>query len=248
MLKIRYFYPLDERSVCLEYIEGHRKVLEDYGILNITSYNKDWVEHPFTYGVIAELNGKLVGGIRVQVADGNTPLPVENAVGKMDAQVYDLVVKHLLDGGTGELCGLWNSKDVAGQGISILLVRAAISIVNQLRFRTLLGICAEYSLPMFTRVGFVVDRSLGNNGDFIYPTAEYLAKVVGIMNAETLATSTDYDRMRMLELRAHPRTIVMESGPKGSFEVEYDLFVPTVKEVTLDNITFVPKMNVAIHL
>ncbi|HXC04965.1 MAG TPA: GNAT family N-acetyltransferase [Bacteroidia bacterium] len=246
MLKIRSFYPLDEQSVCLEYVEGHRKVLEDYGILNVTSYNKDWIRHAYTHGVVAELDGHLVGGIRVQIADGQTPLPVETAVGKMDPGVYALVVKHLLDGGTGELCGLWNAKEVAGKGVSLLLVRAAISIINQLRFRTLLGICAEYSLPMFTRVGFVIDRTLGNNGDFIYPTEEYLAKVVGIMNAETLATSSDYDRMRMLELRAHPRTIVMENGPKGEFEVEYDLLVPFVKEVLLTE--SLPLTKTVVHL
>ncbi len=238
MLKIRSFYPLEEHSVSLEYIEGHRKVLEDYGILNITSYNKDWIENPYTYGVVAELNGKLVGGIRVQVADGLHPLPVETAVGKMDHRVYDLVVKHRIDGGAGELCGLWNSKEVAGQGISILLVRAAISIINQLHFRTLLGICAEYSLPMFTRVGFIIDRSLGNNGDFIYPTEEYLAKVVGIMNAETLATSTDYDRERMLELRKTPRCIALEKGPKSNQEVEYDLVVPVAKHVLVESMVF----------
>ncbi|MFI5148136.1 MAG: GNAT family N-acetyltransferase [Bacteroidia bacterium] len=231
MLKIRSFYPVWEQGLCLEYIEGHRRVLEDYGILNVTSYSKDWAENPFTYGVVAELDGKLVGGIRVQVADGVHPLPVETAVGKMDSQVYDLVLKHRQDGGTGELCGLWNAREVAGRGISILLVRAAISIINQLHFRTLLGICAEYSLPMFTRVGFVIDKTLGKDGDFIYPTEEYLAKVVGIMNAETLASSTEYDRRRMLELRANPRTILIETGPKGTFEVDYDLIVIYVNEL-----------------
>jgi hypothetical protein len=229
MIRIRAFCPVDEGAVCLEYIEGHRMVLEDYGILNVTSYNKDWISNPHAYGVIAEKDGVLVGGIRVEVADGIHMLPVETAVGKMDPKVFDLVRKHRTDGGTGELCGLWNSKKVAGQGISVLLVRAAISIINQLKFRTLLGICAEYSLPMFSRVGFIIDTSLGDHGNFEYPTAEYQANVVGILNAENLATSNPYDRERMLYLRANPQKIITETGPKGDLEIEYNLLVPQVR-------------------
>ncbi len=230
MLKIRAYYPIEEIQASDEYIEGHRRVLEDYGITNITSYNKEWVKNPYTHGVIAIEDGVMIGGIRVQVADGVHPLPLETAVGGIDSKVYDLVTTHRLHGGTGELCGLWNSKQVAGRGISILLVRAAIAIINQLRFRTLLGICAEYSLPMFTRVGFVIDRSLGDDGNFIYPTQEYLAKVVGILNAEDLATSFPFDKERMLALRKTPKGILREQGPKGDLEVEYDLIVKSILE------------------
>jgi hypothetical protein len=235
MIRIRFFYPLQEQPICQDYIEGHRRVLVDYGILNVTSYNHEWIKNPFVYGVVAERDGKLVGGIRVQVADGVHSLPVEDAVGAIDGKVYDLVEKHRLDGGAGELCGLWNSKEVAGQGISILLVRAAISIINQIGFKTLLGICAEYSLPMFTRVGFRIDMSLGNEGNFIYPTSEYLAKVVGILNAENLETSTEYDRQRMLHLRSHTKCMAIETGQKGELHVEYDL------EVSANTLCFVPQ-------
>lgn len=206
-------------------------MLEDYGILNVTSYNKDWIKNPHAYGVVAEKDGELVGGIRVEIADGIHKLPVETAVGKMDPKVYELVSKHRMEGGTGELCGLWNSKAVAGQGISILLVRAAISLINQLKFRTLLGICAEYSLPMFSRVGFIIDTSLGENGNFKYPTSEYQANVVGILNAESLATSTPFDRERMLFLRNNPHITTKETGPKGELEIEYNLLVPCFKPV-----------------
>jgi hypothetical protein len=231
MIRIRTFCPVDEEAVCLEYIEGHRMVLEDYGILNVTSYNKDWISNPHAYGVIAEVDGMLVGGIRVEVADGIHRLPVETAVGKIDPKVFDLVRKHRLNGGTGELCGLWNSKKVAGQGISVLLVRAAISVINQLKFRTLLGICAEYSLPMFSRVGFIIDTSLGDHGNFEYPTSEYQANVVGILNAENLSTSTPFDRERMLYLRANPKMLITETGPKGEIVIDYNLLIPHIRPV-----------------
>jgi hypothetical protein len=229
MIQIRAFRPCDEPEICLDYIEGHRRVLEDYGIINITSYNKEWLNNPHIAGVIAELDGKMVGGIRVQTADGIHPLPVEAAVGKMDPKVHDLVTRYRLDGGSGELCGLWNAKNVAGRGISMLLVRAAISIINQLKFRTLLGICGPYSLDMFKRVGFEIDYSLGDGGNFIYPTPEYIAYVLGILNAETLDSSLPYDREKMLDLRKNPDQIRIETGPKDDMEVNYLLTVPNIK-------------------
>ena len=229
MIRIRAFRPCDENEICREYIEGHRRVLEDYGIINITSYNKEWVYNKHIVGVIAEQDGIMVGAIRIQMADGIHPLPVEAAVGSMDSKVYDLVNRHRLDGGTGELCGLWNAKSVAGRGISLLLVRAAISIINQLHFKTLLGICGPYSLEMFRRVGFVVDNSLGDGGNFIYPTPEYIAYVLGILDAESLQTSLPYDKERMFGLREQPVQTRMETGPKGEMEIAYELLVPAFK-------------------
>jgi hypothetical protein len=88
---------------------------------------------------------------------------------------------------------------------------------------------------MFTRVGFVIDKSLGNKGDFIYPTPEYIAYVLGIMDARTLATSLPFDRNRMLQLRSNPEQTILETGPKGELEVLYELKVPEPKPNTLVN-------------
>jgi hypothetical protein len=105
------------------------------------------------------------------------------------------------------------------------LTRAGISIINQLKFKILIGICADYSLEMFTRVGFVIDRSLGINGEFPYPNESYKTKVLGILNANTLETAYEYDRERMLGLRNDPIQIRKETGPKGEITVDYNLFL-----------------------
>ena len=118
-----------------------------------------------------------------------------------------------------------NSKLVAGYGISVLLVRAGISIINQLHFSTLIGICGGYTLDMFRKVGFVVDKSLGIDGEFVYPNENYIAWVLGILNAKTLDTADPYDKERMLNLRMNPIQQTIEVGPKGELEVDYDLTV-----------------------
>lgn len=222
MYRFKVFQAVLNQEVCNVYVDGHVKVLKDYGITNITSNNNDWMKWDCVYGVYAEdKNGAMVGGIRVQCSDRIHPLPVENAVGKMDPNIYK-VVNSYLNGGVCELCALWNAKEVAGLGLSLLLVRAAISITNQLNCQTMVGICAEYTMEMFTKVGFVVDESLGDKGKFIYPNENYIARVVGILNAEDLATADKIDREHILELRKNPNQIRKEIGKKnGDIEIEY---------------------------
>ena len=226
MIRIRVYRTVDELNTCYEYASGHVQVLKDYGIENITSNNNEWMYNQNIYCVIAiDNDNEMVGGIRLQIGDGISPLPVETAIGDIDPGIYKVVEYYHKNGGIGELCGLWNSRKVKGVGISVVLVRAAISIINQLKFQTLTGICAEYSLKMFQEVGFVINERLGNEGKFVYPNENYIARVVGILNSLTLATAAPYDRKIMLNLRDCPVQSRIESGPKGNFNVNYDLNV-----------------------
>ena len=231
MLKLKFtaFHPIDDITLSERYLAGHKKVLEDYGITNITSNNRVWFDMPCVYAVVAENeDGELVGGIRIQLADGIHPLPVEKAIGHMDARIYD-VVKSYYENGVGELCALWNAKPVAGYGISILLTIAGISITNQCSCNTIVGICAEYTLKMFNSVGFVVDNTLGINGVFHYPKEDYTARVLGILNAKSLAAAEQENRERILDLRSRPKQHCQENGPKGPVDIEYDLIINNIR-------------------
>lgn len=225
-LKFRAFKATENRELCEKYMQGHIQVLVNYGITNITTNNKDWMDWDNVYCVIAEKeDGTVVGGVRTQIADGKNPLPVERAIGKMDPKIHEIVKKYL-DDGVGELCALWNAKEVAGMGLSIMLVRAGISTLNQVRCNTLMGICADYTLKMFRKVGFVVDNSLGNHGEFVYPNENYVARVLGILNAKDLSTAEEFDRKKMLDLRQNPVQICQETGANDiTIEIEYLLLL-----------------------
>lgn len=225
-LRFRAFKALGNRELCEKYLDGHVQVLKNYGITNITTNTKDWMDWDGVYCVIAESeDGKIVGGVRAQIADGINLLPVEKAVGKMDPRIHDLVNSYRKEG-VGELCALWNAKEVAGIGLSIIIVRAGISVLNQIACNTLMGICADYTLKMFTKVGFVVDTSLGKGGEFVYPNENYIARVLGILNANDLATAEEYDREKMLDLRANPIQTCVEIGANNSeLEIDYQLII-----------------------
>ncbi len=226
-LTFRSFTAINDPETCEKYLEEHVQVLKDYGITNITTNNRDWMSLPNVHGIVAETeDGKVVGGVRVHIADGVHLLPVESAVGYMDPRVA-LVINEYAEQGTGELCGLWNAKSVAGIGISILLVRAGIAIVNQVRLASLFTICADYTLPMVRKVGFIVEDTLGNGGEFVYPNENYIARVLRKMNAETLETAEEFDRNRIFDLRHNPIQQTVETGPKGEIEINYQLVIPS---------------------
>lgn len=224
-LTFRAFHAIKNKSLSERYHEGHGRVLKDYGITNITSNYAAWMENPGIFCIVAENDeGGLEGGIRIQMADGINQLPVEKAIGMIDSRIHDIVSEYMPQG-AGELSALWNSKAVAGMGISVFLTRAAISIANQIGCNILVGICGDYTLKMFRNVGFVVDESLGDNGEFNYPKEDFIARVLGILNAKNLETAADEDRIRMLDLRANPVQIFDEIGPKGPVTINYKLLI-----------------------
>src|SRR5690606_36299434 len=137
----------------------------------VTSSKNEWISNPAAFVLIVEsLDKKRVyGGARIHVAGGSEPLPIEQATGALDSSVFDLVRKYAQNG-TGEICGLWNSREIAGYGIgSIFLTRAAVAISTQIGLQSLFALCAPYTVKMAQKVGYEIEVSVGNDGTFYYP-------------------------------------------------------------------------------
>lgn len=226
-LKFRAFRAVNEPETCIEFVEEHRNVLRDYGIINITTNNNTWMHNPNTYCVVAEteIGNKIMGGVRIEISDDNSLLPVELAIGKMDVAIYGIVKNFRQNGGIGEICALWNAKAISGMGVSMLLIRAGIAASGQLHIATLISICADYTIKMFQRVGFRVDRSLGLNGEFAYPNKTYTARVLGIMNTMTLEACNEFDKERIESIRNNPLQTFAEDGTKEKINIKYNLII-----------------------
>ncbi len=226
-LKFRAFRAISDLDTCLKFAEEHRNVLRDYGITNITTNNESWMYNPNIYCIIAQstIDNKILGGVRIEISAEDNLLPVELAIGKMDAAIHRIVKNFRDGGGIAELCALWNAKAVAGIGLSMLLIRAGIAAASQLQISTLISICADYTLKMFQRAGFIIDQSLGLDGGFPYPNEKYTARVLGIMNARDLSTASDFDRTRIESLRENPVQVFAEQGTNREINVEYNLLI-----------------------
>lgn len=228
MIKIRAFRAVDDQEACLKFIEGHRRLLEiHFGVAKVTSTNQDWVRSESTIVIIVEdeTGEKVYGGARVQMVDGKIQLPIEHALGHYDPKIYDFVKS-----GCAEICGMWNSMEVAGMGIgSLILCRVCVAIVNQLPIDKIYVLCAPVTTRMGKRVGAVIEESLGDKGIFFYPKDDFVATAMAILDVDILSHAEEKEREQILELRKNPNQLKVEKGPKGEFEVIYQLEIPKLK-------------------
>lgn len=226
MIRIKAYRAIDNLELCMKYAREHRRVLESFNLTNLTTNNNNWAYNPDVYVVVAfsEKNGHLLGGIRIQIADGKMNLPVEDAVSHFDPKIKELVQKYSDNGGTGEICGLWNSREEApNMGITLMLVLAGLAICSQLKITSLFTIVASYTLKIALQVGFKIEKNVGINGEFVYPNSNYVARVLS-MDPHSLEHTYQVFKNKILTLRKYEVFDNIETTPKGEkILVKYDL-------------------------
>lgn len=232
MINIRVFRAPEDPEACAKFIEGHKRLLEIYfGIHKITSSNDDWVNDFNTIVVLVEDDEtkKVFGGARVQQHNGKNSLPIEVALGKYDPNIYNLV-----DEKCGEVCAMWNSKEIAGMGVgSHILCRVSVAITSVLPLEKIYVLCAPLTTRMGRRVGAIVEEGLGDKGTFFYPQDDLIATAMVIHDLDTLINAQNAERDLIFDFRENPVQTKFERGPKGEFEIHYNLIVsPLLSEKT----------------
>ncbi len=226
-LKFRAFRAVDDRLSCERYLEGHQHVLKVFDIAHITSAKPVWLDNPNCYIIMLEslYGDKVYGGARIQIADGIHSLPIEDAIAELDSNVTQLVAEKS-QGGTGELCGLWNSREVAGYGLgSIFLGRTSIAVVSQLNINSLFALCAPATLRNCLKSGFEIERSLGDRGAFNYPKSDLIATALLMNDPIGLSKTLPSEREFILDLRNTPNQLKVETTLRGPLSIEYDLSI-----------------------
>lgn len=237
-IHIRAFRAIDDPETCLRFIEGHRRVLSIYGIENITTNKDGWMYNPAIFVIVVESadRQKLYGGARVQAANGITPLPIEEATGEMDPKIHD-VVKRFAKYGTGELSGLWNSKEVAGLGIgSLVPTRCGVVIAEQIGLTSIFSLSSPTTVRFNKWLGSELLTEVGNNGTFYYPKIDLLASACILKDAVTLSNTHPREREKMIHLRNNLQCFVREKSPFKNIyvNVHYDLVVESARKGEFD--------------
>lgn len=223
VVRLRAFRAIDDPKTCEKFIEGHAHVLTSIGVKKVTSSKDEWMYNPAAFVLIVEsLDGESVyGGARVHVAGGSQLLPIEEATGKMDPKIFDLVWQHSQTG-TGEVCGLWNSREIAGYGVgSIFLTRAAVAISTQIGLNSLFALCAPYTVKMAESVGYRLENSVGNNGTFYYPKLDLLATSMILEDVKNLPIADPEERDSIFKIRNNLDVTKVEILRKREIEIEY---------------------------
>ncbi|HRO43283.1 MAG TPA: hypothetical protein PL009_10650 [Flavipsychrobacter sp.] len=206
MIRLRLYRAIDDPESCQKFIVGHRHVLENIGVTKVTSSKDAWMYNPGVYVLIVEDtdDGRVLGGARVHVASKEYPLPVEEATSFIDPKVVDVIGGHI-PAGTGEICGLWNSREVAGMGIgAVFLTRAAVAISAQIGLKSLFALCAPYTVKLAENVGYEIETSVGNQGTFYYPKLDLVATFMILRDVDVLSKAIAEERDPIMELRENP--------------------------------------------
>ena len=231
-IRIRAFRATDDFETCLKFYEGHKRVLEQHGVGQVTSSTAEWMYSPSVFVIVVETidGSKLYGGVRVHAADGKTLLPIESATGRMDPSVHEYV-RYYSQGGTGELCGLWNSFEVAGLGIgSLFPARVSIAIAGLIGLDSVFSLCSPATIRFNQWLGSRIFTEIGNQGTFYYPKLDLIATVVIIEDVKQLSNAHSRERQKMLFLRENPISSAMEKSPfKNVYvHVHYQLDIPNL--------------------
>jgi hypothetical protein len=221
MYKFRFFRAIDDPVACERFKEGHRKILLDYGITNVTTNTEDWQNDPDVFVITAESDcGEIVGGIRLDRTYGKKTLPIEQALESYDPKIREILAKDSLKG-TAEICGLWNAKKVFGKGVSPLLARTAVAFAEYIGIDTLYCLVAHYTLDLAKSIGFNVVESIGKEGTFAYPNDRYVASALCIHDLATLKTAQTDQKRRIMSLRRNPNQHFIELSQKKNVAIAY---------------------------
>lgn len=229
-VKIKAFRAIDEPELCDRFIEGHQRVLTAVGVTQVTSSSNDWKYNPAAFVVLclSQDGEKVLGGVRVHALGGNQELPMEEATIDMDSSVSEHI-RRFAKNGTGEMCGLWNSMEVAGMGIgAVYLIRSAVAILDQLKLKTLWVLCSPFSARIARNYSFIKYPHVGNEGTFYYPKIDLLATVVLVEDSIKLENGLLSEVNRINELRLNPVQEVLEENRGRKINIDYNLIVSNI--------------------
>lgn len=231
MLKVRTFRAIDNQEACARFAEGHANVLKDYGITKVTSSRNDWFDNPGVFVAIVENEetGEIVGGERIHLANDYSPLPIQDAISIVDEKVHPLVAKYADQKITGELCGLWNAKSIAGRGVSYFLTKLGVAMAYTLNMDSLFVLCAPYTVSMCQDAGFEIETSIGNKGTFIYPKLDLIATALVVKDMANLQPRHPDFAKQIFEFIEVKQGVAEEIGQKGTTRIAYELNLPNLK-------------------
>lgn len=231
-LRLRAFRAVDEPQTCALFIEGHTHVLTSIGVTKVTSSRHDWQHNPAAFVIVVEsLDGRQVfGGARVHVAGGTQPLPIEEATGAMDARIFEVVWQYAQHG-TGEICGLWNSPELAGYGIgSPLLIRTGIALCTQIGLQSLFALCAPYTVKPVVNSGMELIDEVGNEGTFYYPKLDLVATAMVLKDVTSLPLAREEDRTAIMQMRQHPDSLKLDKLKEKDIDIDLQLVISNLHQ------------------
>jgi hypothetical protein len=227
MFRLIAFKAIDDKARCEKFIEGHRQVLESIGVKKVTSANEDWTRNPDVIVVIVEAveDGLVYGGARIHKANAEFPLPIVEAIQELDESIKDIINKDIA-AGTGEVCGLWNSRKITGYGIgAIFMSKACLALTPKLGLTSLYALLAPTTVKLGYETGYEILSQVGNNGTFYYPKLDLIATAMKLEDAINIPLTSPEFRKSVFEIRNNDRLIIEEEYRGRKVVLEYTSYI-----------------------
>lgn len=227
MFKLIAFRAINDPERCQKFIEGHRQVLESIGVKKVTSANNSWVNNPDVIVVIVESeeDGLIYGGARIHRANANFPLPMVEAIEELDSSIKDVIEKDI-DAGTGEICGMWNSRKITGLGIgAIFMSKACLALTPKLHLTSLYALFAPVTVKLGLEMGYEILTQVGNNGTFYYPKLDLIATAMKMYDSENLPMTTQEHRDSIFKIRQNDTLVIEENYRGREIKLAYTSYV-----------------------
>ena len=218
---IRVFRPMDEPAMAARYVIEHERVLTDIGVTTTIARAQPWLNDPSVHLIVAMHDTLgMVAGIRLQPSNPGMQLPMELSISGLDKGIHD-ILRFLEEGGTAEICGLWNAHRFSGKGLPLLLSQAAVSLASQLNLRSMTCFVAHYTLRHARKVGFIPMEGVGDKGVFTYPIPSIRSIAMVIPDSYSLAHASPSIRTAIISLRARPIQSRVENPAGEELHVNY---------------------------
>jgi hypothetical protein len=207
------------------FLLGHVKVLEDFGITNVTTNNSKWKDSKNVYVIICfdEETHDIVAGIRIEKKSASSILPIELAVSDYATSLVATVERDKLEGQVAEVCGLWNARRVFGYNLSHFLSEAAVAVLPHLDVKSAYCLVAHYTLELSLSLGFEILQNFGDSGWIPYPNDTYKAYGMRIADVNFLQSGNPEVVRSIIEIRNSLEGQVTVRGQRKNSIVSYNL-------------------------
>lgn len=173
---INSYKAVDNAIELANYLNGHDKVLRDFGITNlgndiIPKLPLMRVNNKINFFTAENIDEHIVdGGARVHLYNNNYLFPSVEFLS--NARSIDISQDRMLEhtkGNTAEICGIWNSKRVAGYQLSNDLLKSSLALCISLKVEKVFMLVGESQKELLESIGFEIDEGLFERGEIALP-------------------------------------------------------------------------------
>ena len=219
-IRVRVLRAVDHPKVARVFHAKQREVYAEFGLQDDYSLRNGWYKDPLAYMIVAEnaKDGRLGAGIRLEVADLNTALAIENAIDEHTESLRE-AINRFKNEGVAEVCGLWVGKTFSERGMPKILFRTLVSVASFLRVRHTIAFSNQHVYRVMKKIGFSPLREVGNKGRIHY--LNHKMTVVELDTVELRSTDED-ERDVIYDLREYPVQERIEYHKRYINNLQYD--------------------------